>query len=230
MERTSIDAEIDIETDRQEIPGIIRDDREKSLAKNGKVIKELNDIAEEKDVKKYSVKKEQTENLEARKDVEASRVNEKTQLYDPLASLQLYGVTYQEKRREKFVEKKLTKQPETAEETYLGDTEAKSTEFGENIEMLQKNTKVIARKIRRSTEISEKNVQINLQKSKKYKKSTKTPYTDAQIFKFCSKGKKENKEEGRREKWTDKRENYKKRYKVYMTKKVLNIIINLQVS
>ncbi|CAL1680219.1 unnamed protein product [Lasius platythorax] len=214
-EGTSIDAEIDIETDRQKIPEkvIIRDDRRKSLAKNSKAIIELNDIAEEKDVKKYSVKKEQAENLKARKDVEASRVNEKAQLYDPLASLQLYGVTYQEKRREKFVEKKLTKQPETAEETCIDDTEmAKSTGFEEDIEKLQKNTQIIAREIRRSTEIPEKreSIRMNLQKSKKYKKSAKTPHTDAKIFKACSKGKKEKKKEERREKWIDKREDYKK--------------------
>lgn len=182
-------------------------------------------------MKKYSVKKEQAENLKARKDVEASRVNEKAQLYDPLASLQLYGVTYQEKRREKFVEKKLTKQPETAEETCIGDTEmAKSTGFEEDIEKLQKNTQIIAREIRRSTEIPEKSIRMNLQKSKKYKKSAKTPHTDAKIFKACSKGKKEKRKEERREKWIDKREDYKKRYKMYMKKKILKIIINLQVS
>ncbi|XP_072766623.1 uncharacterized protein [Anoplolepis gracilipes] len=211
-EGTSTDAEIDIETDRQKIPEkvVIRDDRRKSLAKNGEAIIELNDIAEEKDVKKYSVKKERAKNQEARKDVKASRVNEKAQLYDPLASLQLYGITYQEKRREKFVEKKLTKQPESAEETCIGDTEmAKSTQFEEDTEMWQKDTQDIAREIRRSTEMPEKSIQTNLRKFKRYKKSAKIPHTDANIFKACSKGKKEKRKNERREKWIDKREDYK---------------------
>lgn len=229
---TSTDAEIDIETDRK-IPEkvVIEDNQRKSLAKNGGGIIELNDTAEEKDGKKYSVKEEQTKNLEASKDVKASRENEKAQLYDPLASLLLYGVTYQGKEREKFVEKKLTKQPETAKETCIGDTKmAKSTEFEEDIEMLQKDTQIIAREIRRFTEIPEKSIQTNLQKSKRYKKSAKTPQTDANIFKACIKGKKGKRDEKRRKKWIDKCEYYKKRYKMYITKKILKIIINLRVS
>lgn len=159
--------------------------------------------------------------------MKASRVNEKAQSYDPLASLLLYGVTYQEKGREKFVEKKLTKQPEAAEEACIGDTEsAKSTEFEEDIEMLQKDAKIIAREIRGSTEIPEKSIQTNLQKSKRYKKSAKTPHTDAKIFKACLKEKKDKRDEKGRKKWIDKCEYYKERYKMYMTKKILKIIIN----
>lgn len=200
----------------QKIPEkvVIGANRRKSLAKNGEGIVELNDIAEEKDGKKYSVEEEQTENLEASKDVKASRVNEKAQLYDPLASLLLYGVTYQGKGREKFVEKKLTKQPEAAEEACIGGTEmAKSTEFEEDIEMLQKDAEIIAREIRGSTEIPEKSIQTNLQKFKKYKKSAKTPHTDVKIFKACLKEKEDKRDEKGRKNWIDKFEYYKERYK-----------------
>lgn len=102
-EGTPIDAEIDIETDRQKIPEkvVIKDDRRKSLSKTGEAIIEFNDIAEEKNEKKYSVKKEQAEDLEARKDVKTLKVSEKAQLNDSLASLQLHGVTYWGKKRVK---------------------------------------------------------------------------------------------------------------------------------
>lgn len=124
------------------------------------------------------------------------------------------------KTSKKFVEKKLTKQPETAEETCTGNTEmAKSTDFKEDIEMLQKDAQFIAREIRRPTEIPEKSIQINLQKSKKCKKSEKTPYTGAKIFKAGLKERKEKRDEGRREKRIDKRKDYKERYKINMTKK-----------
>lgn len=159
------------------------------------------------------MKKEQAENLKARKDVKTSRVNEKAQLYDPLAGLQLYGVTYQEKRREKFVGKKLTKQPELAKKTCRADTEmAKATEFEEDTEIWQKDTQDIAREIRRfTTRIPERIIQTNLRKFKKYKKSAKTPHT-ANVFKACLKGKKEKRDEKRREKWIDKRKDDKERY------------------
>lgn len=222
-EGTSIDAAIDIETDQQKIPEklVIKDNRRKSLAKTDEAIIEFNDIAEEKDEKKYSVRKEQAEDLEARKDVKTSKVSEKAQLNDPLASLQLYGVTYRGKKTgKKFVEKKLTKQPEAAEEACTGNTKmAKSTEFKEDIEMLQKDTQIIAREIRRPTEIREKSIQINLQKSKKYKKSART---GAKMFKACLKGKEEKRDEERREKWIDKRKDYKERYRINMIKNIKN--------
>lgn len=83
-EGTSIDAEVDIETDRQKVSEklVIKDNRRKSFAKTGEAIMELNDIAEEKDEKKYSVRKEQAEDLEARKDAKTSKVSERAQLND----------------------------------------------------------------------------------------------------------------------------------------------------
>lgn len=127
------------------------------------------------------------------------------------------------KMSKKFVEKKLTKQPETAEETCTDNTE----KFEEDIEMLQKEAQFIARDIRRLKEIPEKDIQINLQKSKRYKKSAKTPYSDAKIFKACLKERKEKRDAERREKWIDKRKDYKERYKINMTKKILKMIVNL---
>lgn len=230
-EGTSIDAEIDIETDRQKIPEkvAIKDDRRKSLSKTDEAIIEFNNIEKEKNEKKYSAKREQVEDLEARKDVKTLKVSEKAQLNDPLASLQLYGVTYWEKKTsKKFVEKKLTRQPETAEETCTGNTEmAKSTDFKEDIEMLQKDAQFIAREIRRPTKIPEKTIQIDLQKSQKCKKGEKTSYTGAKIFKAGMKERKEKRDEGRREKRIDKRRDYKERYKINMSKKILKIIVNL---
>ncbi|XP_070169409.1 uncharacterized protein [Polyergus mexicanus] len=182
---TSTDAEIGIETD-QKVPEkvVIEDNQRKSLAKNDGGIIELNDIAEEKDGKEYSVKEEQTRNLEASKDVKASRVNEKAH------------VTYQGKEHEKFVEKKLTKQPETAKGTRIGDTKmAKSTEFEEDIETLKKDRQI--------------GIQTNLQKSKRYKKSAKIPRIDANIFKACLKGKEDKRDEKRGKQWIDKCEYYK---------------------
>lgn len=89
---------------------------------------------------------------------------------------------------------------------------AKSTEFEEDIEMLQEDTRITAREIRRPAGIREKSIQINLQKSKKYRKSPETPHTDdTKMFKARSKGKKEKGDEERREKWIDKRKNYKER-------------------
>ncbi|XP_012059688.1 PREDICTED: uncharacterized protein LOC105622889 [Atta cephalotes] len=165
-EETSIDSEIEQQR------ALIENNRKGSLAKNSKTIAELNNFAEEIGVRKYFVKKKQTEELsdekKARKEIIASpsEVNEKARLYDPLASSELYSVTCQVKRREKPTMEKLTKQSGTAE---IRIDDRKSGEFEEDIEMEQKNVQISAHETKKSVG---KSIQTDLRKSEKYKSRT----------------------------------------------------------
>lgn len=161
---------------------------------------------EEKGVKRYCVEEEQTERLKAREKAKAvtSRANDRTELYEPLAGLELYGITYRAKRRERPTEEKLTKQSETR----IDDREmAESTEFEEGIEMTQKGTQIVTREIERFAEMPEKSVQTSLEKFAKYKRGEKTLCTDAEIFHTVG-------VEGRLEKWNNKRKHRKKRCEI----------------
>lgn len=206
---TSEKTSIGIETDRQDTPekALIEDDQRRSLLKNSRAIAETNNITEEKGVRKYFVKKKQAEEL-AREKIAGEKMiastsvaNDKTRLYDPLASLELHSVTYQVKRHEKPVVEKLTWQSGTAE-TCIDDK--KTAEFGEDIEMVQKSAHVSANKIKKSTTISEKSIQTNLRKSEKYRRYDKISHIDTKIHRAADLGKKEKKEERRQKKWIDK--------------------------
>ncbi|XP_067203088.1 trichohyalin-like isoform X1 [Linepithema humile] len=204
----------DIEADRQKTLEkiAIGDDRRKSLTKNNEGILKLN-VTEEKNMKKYSINKEQSKKLEAKENAATStlRASDKTELYDPLASLELHGVTYQARRREKSTEEKLTKQPEIAETRIDDGKVAESIEFKKGIEMLQKDRHIRARKIRKSKEIPEKSIQTNIRKFKMHKKSDRTPHTSARISEATNlERERKRKEERGWEKWINKCNRYQK--------------------
>lgn len=206
---------MDSETNRQGVPkkALVENDRRESLAKNSRAIVESNNTAEEEGVRKYFAKKEQAEELarekKTREKVIASTsvANDKARLYDPLASLELYGVTCQVKRREKPAVEKLTKQSGTAE---IRIDDRKAAEFEENIEMVQKNVQVFAHEIRKSAAVSEKNIQTNLRKSEKYKRHDRMSHIDAKISRAAGLERKGKKKE-RKEKWIDKCKHRKQR-------------------
>lgn len=209
----------DIEADRQKIVEkiVIGDDRRKSLAKNDEGIPKLNNVSEEKNVEKHSINKEQSTKLEAKEKAAALtlRTSDKTELYDPLASLELHGITYQARRREKSTKEKLTKRPETTE-TRIDDGEtAESVEFKKGIEMLQKDRHIRARKIRKYGEISEKSIQTNIRNIKRNKKNDRTPRINARISEVANleKGRRRKEERGW-EKWINKCNRHRKRYKI----------------
>lgn len=171
---------------------------------------ESNNTVEEKDVRKYLAKKKAEELAREKKTREkviasTSVANDKARLYDPLASLELHGVTCQVKRREKPAVEKLTKQSGTAE---IRIDDRRETEFEENIEMVQKNVQVFEHEIKKSAAVSGKNIQTNLQKSKKYKRHDKMSHIDAKISRVAGLDKKEKKKERKQERWIDK---YKQR-------------------
>lgn len=204
---------MDNETNRQGASkkALVENDRRESLAKNSRAIVESNNTAEE-GVRKYFGKKEQAEELarekKTREKVIASTsvANDKARLYDPLASLELYGVTCQVKRREKPAMEKLTKQSGTAE---IRIDDRKAAEFEENIEMVQKNVQVFAHEIRKSATVSEKNIQTNLRKSEKYKRCDRMSHIDVKISRAAGLEKKGRKKERKQEKWIDKRKHRK---------------------
>lgn len=202
----------DNETDRQGLPtkALVESDRKKSSAINNRAIVESNNTVEEKDVRKYLAKKEAEELARGKKTREkviasTSVANDKARLYDPLGSLELYGVTCQVKRREKPAVEKLTKQSGTTAEIRIDDR--KATEFEENIEMVQKNVQVFEHEIKKSAAVSEKNIQTNLRKSEKYKRHDKISHIDTKISRAAGLEKKEKKKERKerkQEKWIDK--------------------------
>lgn len=182
------------------------------MAKNSRETARSNNTAEEKDVRKYFAKKKQelTKEKKARGKVIASTsaANDKAQLYDPLASLELYGVTCQVKRREKPAVEKLTKQLGMAE-IRIGDR--KAAEFEEDIEMVQKSVQIPEHKIRKSAAAREKNIQTNRLKSEKYKRHDKMSRIDEKISGVAGLEKKEKIKERKgkgQENWIDK---YRKR-------------------
>lgn len=169
-----------------------------------------NNTAEERGVRKYFTEKEQTEKLagerKAREKVTASTsvANDRAQLYDPLASLELYGVTCQIKRRERPAVEKLTKQSGTAE---IRIDDRKAAEFEEDIEMIQKSGQVRAHEIRKSAAACERNIQTHPRKSEKYKRHDKTSHIDKKISGATGlgrKGRKKEREGREQEKWIDK--------------------------
>lgn len=209
----------DIEANRQKTLEkiAIGDDRRKSLAKNDRGILNLNNVTEKKNIKKYSINKEQFKKLEAKEKAVTStlRASDTTELYDPLASLELHGVTYQARRREKSTEEKLTKQPETVETRIDDGKTVESTEFKKGIEMLQNNRHTEARKIRKSEEMPEKSIQTNIRKFKKYQKSNRTLHTNVKISETVNleRGRRTKEERGL-EKWINKCNHCQKRYKI----------------
>lgn len=187
---------------------LIENDRTKSLAKNSRAIAELNNTAEEKSVRKYFVKKEQAEELAREQKGEkviasTSVANDKARLYNPLGSSELYSVTCQVKRREKPAVEKLTKQSRTAEIRIDDRKAAESSEFKEDIEMVQKNTQVSAHKIIKSAAILEKSIQTSLRRSEKYKRYGKISHIDAKISIATGFEKRGKKEERKQERWID---------------------------
>lgn len=210
---------MDIEANRQKTleKVAVGNDRRKSLAKNDGGIQKLNNVTKEKNVKKYFINKEQSKKLKAKEKAVTStlRASDKTGLYEPLASLKLHGVTYQARRREKSTEEKLTKQPETSETRIDDGKTAESMEFEKGIEMLQKDKYLTSRKIRKSTEIAEKSIRTDIRKSERYKKSGRTPHTNARISEAANlERRRGRKEEIERERWINKRNRYQKRYKI----------------
>lgn len=203
---TTEETSTDIETNRQEITEkVAEDDKNKSL---GKIFVELNDNTNKKDVNKYLAKKEEHKKIEEREKSETltSKANDKSELYDPLAGLELYGITYQAKRREKPIEQKTTKQPKV-EATHV---DVKETEFEENNETVQKDTQFTVHEMKKTTEMLEKSIQTDLRKFSRYKKSNETSHDDIKICKAVdSKERKKKKEEKRRKKWTNKRKHRK---------------------
>lgn len=166
--------------------------------------------AEEKGVRKYfNTKKEQELTQEKKAIASTSIANDKAQLYDPLASLELYGVTCQRKRREKPAVEKLTKQSGTAE---IRIDDRKAAEFKEDIDMVHKNVQVYAHGIRKSPAVCEKNIQTNLRKSEKYKRHDKMSHIAEKISEIVGLGKKgKTKERKGRTKWIDKYKRNKQR-------------------
>lgn len=161
-------------------------------------------ITEEKGVRKYYAKKEQelAGEIKAREEASTSIANDKAQLYDPLASLELYGVTCQVKRREKPAVEKLTKQSGTAE---IRIDDRKTAEFKEDIEMVQKGVQISADEIRKSAAVCEKDIQTNLRKSEKYKRHDKMSHIAEKISKVAGLRKKgKRKERKGQERWFDK--------------------------
>lgn len=164
---------------------------------------ESSDIAEKREMRKYFAKLEQAEELirekKAREKMIASTsvANDKARSYDPLASLELYGVTCQVKRREKPAVEKLTKQLGTAE---IRIDDRKAAEFEEDIEMVQKDVQVFAHEIRKAA-VSEKNIQTDLRKSEKYKRHDKIHV--AKISRTVDLEIKGKRKERKQEKWID---------------------------
>lgn len=176
--------------------------------KSNRTIADTNNIAEEKGVRKYFVKKKQAEELARKKKAgekviaSTSVANDKVRLYHPLASSELHGVTCQVKRREKPTVEKLTWQSETAE---TRTDNKKVAEFGEDIEMEQKSAQVSAHEIKKSaTIVSAKSSQTNLRKSEKCRKYDKISHIDAKIRRAVGLEKKEKKDERTQKKWIDK--------------------------
>lgn len=171
-------------------------------------------IAERKGVRKYfNTKKERelAKKKKAREKVIASTsmANDKAQLYDPLASLELYGVTCQIKRREKPAVEKLTKQSGTAE---IRIDDRKAVEFKEDVDMVQKNVQVFAHEIRKSPAECEKNIQTDLRKSEKYKRHDKMSHIAEKISEIAGLRKKGKKKERKgQNKWIDKYKRNKQR-------------------
>lgn len=160
------------------------------------------------------MKKEQAEELARGKGAgekaiaSTSLANDKVRSYDPLASLELYGVTCQVKRREKPAVEKLTKQSGTAE---IRTDDRKSAEFEEHIKMVRKNAQVSPHKIRTSAAAPEKSVQTNRRKSEKYKRRDEMSHIDGKISRAAGTKKRGEKEERRQKKWIDKFKRRKQR-------------------
>lgn len=165
---------------------------------------------EEKGARKYSVdEEEQTKGLEAREKAAkaaTSGANDRAELYrEPLAGLELYGVTYRAKgSSERPTEKKLTRQSET---TRIDD-KRETAEFEEGIEMTRRSTQMVTREIREGfAEMPDKSVRTNLEKfTGRCERSEKTPprKTAGEISQAAG-------AEGRLEKWINKRKHRKTR-------------------
>ncbi|XP_026828449.1 uncharacterized protein LOC105277385 [Ooceraea biroi] len=199
---------MEIETNQREVLEKIasRDGQRKLLAETGGAVAELNNIAQEEILRKYFVRGEQSKKLDVRGKAETStsRVNDKPQLYYPLAGSELHSGTYRAKRCEKSAEEKLTKQPE-ATETRIDDREAvKSTEFEEGVGTIQGDSQIIAHG-RKPTEMSTGNIR----KFKRYDKSDKILHSDqnAEMFKASDLEEKGGKRrERKRKRWVKRSE------------------------
>ncbi|KAL6261589.1 hypothetical protein P5V15_006676 [Pogonomyrmex californicus] len=212
------------EIDRQKVPekALIDNDRRRSLAKKSDEIAKSYNIAEEKGARKYLVERKQSQGLEAGEQKTGEKViastsvaNDKARWYDPLASLESRSVTYQAKRRERAAVEKLTKQFGAAEIRIDGTKVAKSAGFGQNIEMVRKDTQVPACEIKKSAAIPEKSTQKNLRKSEKYKRHDKASHTDdTSISRAAGLETRGRYEERKRERWFYKRKLRKRRYKI----------------
>ncbi|XP_011648186.1 uncharacterized protein LOC105434226 [Pogonomyrmex barbatus] len=120
---------------------------------------------------------------------------------------------YQGKRRERAAVEKLTKRFGAAEIRIDGTKVAKSAGFGQNIEMVQKDTQVPACEIKKSAAIApEKSTQKNLRKSEKYKRNDKASHTDDRsISRAAGLETRGRYEERKRERWFHKRKLRKRR-------------------
>lgn len=180
------------------------DGQRRLLAETDGAVAKLNNIAQEKILRKYSVRGEQPEELETRRKAKTptSRANDKPQLYHPLASSELHGVTYQARRYEKSAEEKLTKQPEAAE-ARIDDREAvECAEFEEGVGTTQGDSQIIVHR-GKSTEIPAGNTR----KFERYDKSDKASHCDRNVGMFTASDleRKREKTEGKRRKWIKKR-------------------------
>lgn len=135
-----------------------------------------------------------------------SGANDRAELYrEPLAGLELYGVTYRAKGSSgRPTEKKLTKQSET---TRIDD-KRETAEFEEGVEMTRRSTQMATREIREEfAEMPENSVRTNLEQfTGTCKRSEKTPprKTGGEISQAAG-------AEGRLEKWINKRKHRKTR-------------------
>ncbi|XP_070524132.1 titin homolog isoform X2 [Cardiocondyla obscurior] len=204
----------DGETDRQRgrKKSFFENGQRKLLAKNNRASVRSNNTVEENGVRKCDAKNEQAEELagaeKSKEKVIASTsvANDKARLYDPLASLKLYGVTCQVKGREKLAVEKLTKQS-GAPEIRIDRTTAK---FVEDIEMVQKSVQVSEHEVRKSAAVSAKSIQANLRKLEKCKRYDKISHIGAKICRATGLGKKDKKREEEQEKGIDKCKKHRK--------------------
>lgn len=160
------------EINRRKIPEKIAfvDGQRRSLAETSGAIVDLNNIAQERCLRKYTVRDEQRKKLVAREKAEmsTSKANDKLQLYHPLCGSELCNVTYRAGRCEKSAGEKLTKQPE-APETRIDDREAaEPAECERGVGTAQRDSQIIAR-----GEKSTATYTGNTQKFKRYDRSDK---------------------------------------------------------
>lgn len=196
------DTSLGIAINRRKIPEKVAfvDDQRRSSAETRGAIVDLNNIAQERCLRKYTVRDEQRKKLVAREKAEmsTSKANDKLQLYHPLGGSELCNVTYRAGRCEKSAGEKLTKQPETR----MDDREAaEPAECERGIGTAQRDSQIITR--------GEKSMAMytgNTEKFKRYDRSDKTSDENIETLKAPDlKGRGEKDRGWKRKRWTKRR-------------------------